>query len=85
MSGGAGASLEVSLKVGQARSLSTVRLSLLADLASLLTHKVDLDLLLRTACDRLAAALDADRATIWLVDSERGDLVTRVALLREHG
>jgi len=83
LNGGAGTPLEVRLKVGQARSSVTVRLSLLADLASLLTHKVDLDLLLRTACDRLATALDADRATIWLVDSERGDLVTRVALLPE--
>ena len=31
----------------------------------------------------MAAALRADRATIWLVDAEQGDLVTRVALLPE--
>jgi Nif-specific regulatory protein len=59
------------------------RLSLLVDLASLLAREVDFDALLRTACERTAAALEADRASIWLVDSERGDLVTRVALLPE--
>ncbi|MGK4009068.1 sigma-54-dependent Fis family transcriptional regulator [Sorangium sp. So ce1036] len=59
------------------------RLSLLVDLASLLAREVDFDALLGTACERLARALRADRATIWLVDAERGDLVTRVALLPE--
>jgi Nif-specific regulatory protein len=59
------------------------RLSLLVDLASLLTREVDFDALLATAGDRLASALRAERATIWLVDAERGDLVTRVAVLPE--
>jgi Nif-specific regulatory protein len=59
------------------------RLSLLVDLASLLAREVDFDALLGTAGERLANALRADRATIWLVDAERGDLVTRVALLPE--
>jgi transcriptional regulator with GAF, ATPase, and Fis domain len=59
------------------------RLSLLIDLASLLTREVDFDSLLSTACERLAQALRADRATIWLVDAEQGDLVTRVAVLPE--
>jgi Nif-specific regulatory protein len=63
--------------------LSTSRLSLLVDLGSLLAREVDFDQLLGTACERLAHALRADRATIWLVDAERGDLVTRVALLPE--
>jgi Nif-specific regulatory protein len=63
--------------------LSTSRLSLLVDLASLLAREVDFDQLLGTACERLARALRADRASIWLVDAERGDLVTRVALLPE--
>ncbi|WP_394841206.1 sigma-54-dependent Fis family transcriptional regulator [Pendulispora brunnea] len=57
------------------------RLSLLVDLASLLTREVDFDVLLGTACERLARALNADRATIWLVDADA--LVTRVALLPE--
>jgi DNA-binding NtrC family response regulator len=66
-----------------AAPLSMSRLSLLVDLASLLAREVDLDALLGTACERLASALRADRATIWLVDAERGDLVTRVAVLPE--
>jgi Nif-specific regulatory protein len=59
------------------------RLSLLVDLASLLARAVDLDALLATAGERLAHALSADRATVWLVDAEKGDLVTRVAILPE--
>ncbi|MBN9164935.1 MAG: sigma-54-dependent Fis family transcriptional regulator [Myxococcales bacterium 68-20] len=59
------------------------RLSLLVDLASLLTREVDFDALLATTCERVAEALSAERATIWLVDAERGDLVSRVAILPE--
>jgi len=59
------------------------RLSLLVDLSSLLAREVDLDSLLSSACERMSDALRADRASIWLVDAERGDLVTRVALLPE--
>ncbi|MDF2692477.1 MAG: sigma-54 dependent transcriptional regulator, Fis family [Labilithrix sp.] len=59
------------------------RLSLLVDLASLLTREVDFDLLLATTCERVAEALAAERATIWLVDAEQGDLVSRVAILPE--
>jgi Nif-specific regulatory protein len=66
-----------------ATPLSMSRLSLLIDLAALLGREVDLDSLLATACERMAESLRADRASIWLVDAERGDLVTRVALLPE--
>jgi DNA-binding NtrC family response regulator/putative methionine-R-sulfoxide reductase with GAF domain len=59
------------------------RLSLLVDLASLLTREVDFDALLEAACERVAEAVSAERASIWLVDAERGDLVTRVAVLPE--
>jgi DNA-binding NtrC family response regulator len=59
------------------------RLSLLVDLASLLTREVDFDALLATACQRVAEALSAERATIWLVDAAQGDLVSRVAVLPE--
>ncbi len=59
------------------------RLSLLVDLASMLTREVDFDALLGAACERVAEALGAERATIWLVDADGGDLVTRVALLPE--
>jgi transcriptional regulator with GAF, ATPase, and Fis domain len=63
--------------------LSMSRLSLLVDLGALLAREVDFDALLGIAGTRLAEALRADRATIWLVDAERGDLVTRVAVLPE--
>jgi len=70
--------------VGEAPHASMVnRLSLLVDLASLLTREVDFDALLSTTCERVAEALSAERATIWLVDAERGDLVSRVAILPE--
>jgi Nif-specific regulatory protein len=59
------------------------RLSLLVDLGSLLNREVDFDALLATACERVAEALSAERATIWLVDAEKGDLVSRVAILPE--
>ncbi len=59
------------------------RLSLLVDLATMLSREVELDTLLDVACQRLADALHADRTTIWLVDAERGDLFTRVAMLPE--
>ncbi|MFO0761303.1 MAG: sigma-54-dependent Fis family transcriptional regulator [Byssovorax sp.] len=63
--------------------LSMSRLSLIVDLAALLGREVDFDALLGTACERLARALRAERATIWLCDAEHGDLVTRVAVLPE--
>ncbi len=59
------------------------RLSLLVDLAALLTREVDFDALLATTCERVAEALAAERATLWLVDAEKGDLVSRVAILPE--
>jgi Nif-specific regulatory protein len=59
------------------------RLSLLVDLASMLSREVDFDALLGAACERMAAALGAERATIWLVDGDSGDLVARVAVLPE--
>ena len=59
------------------------RLSLLVDLASLLGREVDFDALLAATCERVAEALAAERATIWLFDAETGDLVSRVAMLPE--
>ncbi|HEX7603314.1 MAG TPA: GAF domain-containing protein, partial [Polyangiaceae bacterium] len=59
------------------------RLSLLVDLASLLSREVDLDTLLASACERIASGLKAERASLWLVDAQRGDLFTRVAVLPE--
>ncbi len=59
------------------------RLSLLVDLASMLTREIDFDALLEAACERVATALRAERATVWLVDADVGDLVAKVALLPE--
>ncbi|MEZ4337786.1 MAG: sigma-54-dependent Fis family transcriptional regulator [Sandaracinaceae bacterium] len=59
------------------------RLSLLVDLASMLAREVDLDAMLDDVAGALASALRAERATVWLVDAEEGDLVTRVAVLPE--
>ncbi len=59
------------------------RLSLLVDLASLLSREIDLDALLRAACERIAESLRAERASLWLFDAEKGDLFTRVAVLPE--
>ena len=69
--------------VARSVPLAMSRLSLLVDLSALLAREVDLDALLASACERLSEALSADRASIWLVDAEQGDLVTRVALLPE--
>ncbi|MFO0712467.1 MAG: sigma-54-dependent Fis family transcriptional regulator [Sandaracinus sp.] len=65
------------------------RLSLLVELASMLAREVDLDAWLASAADKLAEAMDAERATVWLVDAqsmehgERGTLVSHVAVLPE--
>jgi len=59
------------------------RLSLLVDLATLLGREVDFDAILLAACERVAEALGAERATVWLVDADRGDLVSRLALSSE--
>jgi len=59
------------------------RLSLLVDLASRLGREVGFDALLGVAGERLASALSCERATIWLIDAESHELVTRVAVLPE--
>ncbi len=59
------------------------RLSLIVDLAAMLPRRVDLDTLLGAACERIAVALDAERATLWLVDADQHYLVARAAVLPE--
>lgn len=71
-----------------ARHLSVTRHSLLSDLTAALTREIDLDHWLDDAAKSLAEGLDAERATVWLVDGERPEgsevtLVTRVAVLPE--
>lgn len=41
--------------------------------------------MLETACQRTAQALRAERATIWLVDADQGQLVARLALALGEG
>jgi Nif-specific regulatory protein len=67
-----------------ARPLAAMtRLSLLVDLGSMLSREVDLDRWLASAAGALAEALEAERASVWLVDAEKHALVTRVAVLPE--
>src|SRR5215218_3173286 len=59
------------------------RFELLADLGAMIAGEVELDDMLATFADRVARALGADRATLWLIDSESGDIRSRVATLPE--
>ncbi len=59
------------------------RLSLLLDLGALLAREIELDGLLEALGRRIARALAADRATVYLVDAESGELRSRVADLPE--
>ncbi|MCS6912701.1 MAG: sigma-54-dependent Fis family transcriptional regulator [Myxococcales bacterium] len=67
-----------------ARRLYAVdRRSVLVALGELLRSEVDLDQLLRRVVDLLALAMRADRATLFVVDSESGEIVSRAAHLPE--
>ncbi len=59
------------------------RFELLADLGAMIAGEVELDDLLATFADRVARALGADRATLWLIDGETGEIRSRVATLPE--
>ncbi len=59
------------------------RLSLLVDLAAVLSKQIDLDTLLDAAATRIAEALHAERATIWIANPDEGGLVAQVATLPE--
>ncbi|MEZ4408908.1 MAG: sigma-54-dependent Fis family transcriptional regulator [Polyangiales bacterium] len=59
------------------------KLSLLLDLGATLGREVDLDALLGAIGNRVASALRAERATVFLVDAETGALRSRVADLPE--
>ena len=62
-----------------------LKLELLLDLGSMLAREVELDELLKIVGTRVARALEADRATIWLVDAATGQLRSKVANLPELG
>ncbi len=55
------------------------KFELLADLGAMIAREVELDELLATFAERVARAMAADRATLWLVDSATGGLRARVA------
>jgi len=59
------------------------RFELLADLGAMIAGEVELDDMLATFADRVARALGADRATLWLIDGATGDIRSRVATLPE--
>jgi DNA-binding NtrC family response regulator len=57
------------------------KLSLLLDLGSLLAREVELDALLSALSARIAEALRAERATLYLVDDATNELVSHVTTL----
>jgi len=59
------------------------RFELLADLGAMIAGEVELDDLLSTFATRVARALGADRATLWLIDGATGEIRSRVATLPE--
>ena len=59
------------------------RFELLADLGAMIAGEVELDDLLATFATRVAHALGADRATLWLIDGATGEIRSRVATLPE--
>jgi len=59
------------------------RFELLADLGAMIAGEVELDDLLATFATRVARALGADRATLWLLDGATNEIRSRVATLPE--
>ncbi len=59
------------------------RFELLADLGAMIAGEVELDDMLATFTTRVARALGADRATLWLIDGATGEIRSRVATLPE--
>ncbi|HEX3757366.1 MAG TPA: sigma-54-dependent Fis family transcriptional regulator [Kofleriaceae bacterium] len=59
------------------------RFELLADLGAMIAGEVELDDLVATFAARVARALGADRATLWLIDAATGEIRSRVATLPE--
>jgi len=55
------------------------RFELLADLGAMIAREVELDVLLASCADRVARAINAERATLWVVDGATGELRARLA------
>ncbi len=60
-----------------------LKLELLLDMGQMIAREVELNQLLVTFGERVARAMDAERATLWLLDAETGVLRSRVANLPE--
>lgn len=60
-----------------------LKLELLLDLGAMIAREVELNELLVTLGRRVAESMNADRATVWLVDAATGNLRSRVAHLPE--
>ncbi len=59
------------------------RFELLADLGARIAGQVELDDLLASFAERVARALGAERATLWVIDGKSGEIRSRVATLPE--
>ncbi len=67
------------LAAPRAMSEEERRFELLADLGAMIAREVELDELLASFADRVARAMGADRASLWLIDASSGELRARVA------
>ncbi len=63
----------------RAMSEDEQRFELLADLGAMIAREVELDELLATCAARVARAIGAERATLWVVDGATGELRARLA------
>jgi hypothetical protein len=63
----------------RAMSEDEQRFELLADLGAMIAREVELDELLASCADRVARAIGAERATLWVVDGATGELRARLA------
>ncbi len=80
---GAGRELAPPVMLGSSMSEHEQRFELLADLGAMIAGQVELDELLASFADRVAHALGAERATLWLIDGKSGEIRSRVATLPE--
>src|SRR6185503_11182752 len=72
------------VRYGMSLDQNDQRFELLADLGAMIAGEVELDDLLATFAGRVARALGADRATLWLLDGATGEIRSRVATLPER-
>ncbi len=81
--GGHGGAAHSMLPDGPFMSEHEQRFELLADLGAMIAGQTELDGLLTSFADRVAHALGAERATLWLIDGTSGEIRSRVATLPE--